>query len=164
MTVDKRTVQTICRMTPRHKGAARNPFFHVNDAKPVQTITKIRTVEKLMPELFVPLYESYAPDTEFSNDAGLVLFCEDDMIEMHSGILDVGFKYSGMGHVFVFSYSSVDRKMLTHLDGGANGWDRANNSMLRQTALKNYQLGIVDPYMTVQDILVWWEQHSSLAK
>ncbi|RPF82500.1 MAG: hypothetical protein CBC65_000095 [Rhodothermaceae bacterium TMED105] len=160
---EQRMVRSICRMTPRSGGAASNPFFHVNEAKPKQAIHKIRTVEKHIPELFVPLYGSYTADTEFSNDTGLVLFCEDDMIEMCPGILDVGFKYSGMGHVSIFSYSTIDRKMLTHLDGGANGWDRVHNSNLRQTALNDYQFGTVKPSLTVQDLLEWWEEHHSSA-
>ena len=159
---EQHVTRSICHMIPRNGGAAGNPFFQVNDAKPKQTIQKIRTVEKHIPELFVPLYGSYAPDTEFSNDTGLILFCEDDMIEMCPGILDVGFKYAGMGHVLIFSYSSTDRKMLTHLDGGANGWDRVSNSERRQTALNNYQLGTVDPNLTVQDLLGWWEEHQYL--
>ena len=160
---EQRAVRSICRMTPRNGGAASKPFFQVNCAKPKQTIQKIRTVEKHIPELFVPLYSSYTSDTDFSNDTGLVLFCEDDMIERCPGIVDVGFKYSGMGHVLIFSYSSADRKMLTHLDGGANGFDRLSNSHRRHTALNNYKLGTVDPHLTVQDLLGWWEKHQSSA-
>ena len=157
-TDEQRVVRSLNRWTPHRAGAAANPFFHVNEETPVQPFQKTREVARHIPELLVPLYASYGPDTEFSNDNGMVLFSEDGMREVCPGIRDVGFTYMGMGHINVFSYHRGDRRILSHIDGGANGWDRNRNSIARKKALEEYNMGIVQPELTVQGFLAWWEE------
>lgn len=151
-------VRDIKKLVPRKAGASGNPFFApCVEKEKMHRVQKIRSVTKHIPRIFIPLYESYDDKTEFTNESGLVLFSEDEMRDFNNGILDFGFMYYGMGHIMVFSYDANNDKILSHIDGGANDWDRVANSRDRKEAIERYaRCGDVSKRMRLQSLEEWW--------
>ena len=50
-------------------------------------------------------------------------------------VIDIGFKYMGMGHILILFYDPVKKCYFYRYDGGSNGYDRIHNYNL----LKNYK-------------------------
>ena len=77
----------------------------------------------------------YSADTSFTWKWGWTWMSEneirqrrDEMVQRgQMRMVDLGFRYMGMGHVRVLSYDPVTGGVFTTLDGGSNGWDRQYN-------------------------------------
>lgn len=50
-------------------------------------------------------------------------------------IIDIGFKYQGMGHIKIIFYDPTLNKLFYRLDGGSNNYDRQDN----YNKIKNYK-------------------------
>jgi len=50
-------------------------------------------------------------------------YCSDGQ----STVFDIGYKYSGMGHIEVLSCNLYNNLLFIRMDGGSSGWDREYN-------------------------------------
>ena len=149
------------RLTPRRAGATENPFFTSNEELTTPPSVEVRRVNVPIPEELRVVYERYPDDAEFTAPDGWTFLSEREIQTRMSAMqkegqtrfVDVAICYAGMGHVRVLSYVVDTRRVFTHLDGGANGWDRAYNHA-RRMALN------VDGLTTVA-LDTWWaeEEH-----
>ena len=144
------------RLTPRRCGATDNAFFSPNTEITTTPSVEVRAVNVPIPEELRTAYERYPDDTEFTGPDGWTFLSEREIQTRMSDMqkkgqtrfVDVAFCYAGMGHVHVLSYVIDSKRVFTHIDGGANGWDREDNHA-RRMALN------VDDLTTVA-FESWW--------
>ena len=147
------------RLTPRRCGATDNAFFSPNEEVTTHPSTGVRAINVHIPEELRTVYERYPDDTEFTGPDGWTFLSEREIQTRMSGMqtegqtrfVDVAFCYAGMGHVHVLSYVVDSQRVFTHIDGGANGWDREDNHA-RRMALN------MDDLTTVA-FETWWERY-----
>ena len=123
---------------PRHRGAMDHPFFAAGEAKLVLPVVEARPANDALPPCLREIYRRYSSDTEFAHGP-VVFLSEAEILERkaaheaagQSRMVDLAVKYVGMGHVEVLSYDPVTETFYPGLDGGSNGFDRANNHRRR---------------------------------
>tara|TARA_B110001452_G_C15026524_1_gene358771 strand:- start:22 stop:603 length:582 start_codon:yes stop_codon:yes gene_type:complete len=150
---------------PRRRGHAPSsvpPELHATPAAP-------RRVSVDIPEVMKPLYETYLDDVEFHTAHGLVFMSEREMVSRRTlRSVDLASRYVGMGHVTVHTYIRGPDLVVTHPDGGANGYERAHNAAQRrefiESVVERVESGQGDPRATVskgswvdvRSFVDWW--------
>lgn len=120
-------------LVPQRAGSTAMPFFAstcpVDDAK---AVAKGRVVAAPMPKVMTPFYEPYVDTVEFRTLNGLTFLSESEMIfRSLPGTVDLAYRYAGMGHIMVHTYIPGPDLIVTHVDGGSNGYDREYNATKR---------------------------------
>lgn len=59
-------------------------------------------------------------------------------------IIDIGFKYSGMGWISVIYYNTKFNKLFVRMDGGSNGFDRIQNYNIMKKMSKIDKIELID--------------------
>lgn len=69
--------------------------------------------------------------SEVSFDNGIKFYSSKDLINQsypsYPSFIDLGYKYSGMGWIYVLSWSKLRQNYFFRLDGGSNDHDRLRN-------------------------------------
>lgn len=153
-------------LKPHRGGSTSNPFFCLNEGIPAHPAglswNKVRTTgQPLFPEVMKPFYEAYSSDVEFCANGGLVFLSEDETLQNRLSCtqgIDLAYRYMGMGHIMVYSYLKRDDVVLSCIDGGANGYDRNENSKKRKEMWKALVAGsdTTDQWSKVRSFVDWW--------
>jgi hypothetical protein len=162
VTGDLRAVVTEMRtnLKPHLDGSVENPFLIANERLPEASLAPTYVVEAPLPSVLRPFYEAYGPSVEFRCGT-LALFSERDMQEVVPGrVVDFGFKYRGLGTIYVFSYDRPADVVLTAVDGGANGYDRVLHQRLRRVAIQNYVDG-KEADVRPRSFATWWREEAA---
>lgn len=153
-------------LRPHNGGSTDNAFFRPNGTVPPVPIAKNREVHARIPSIMVPFYETYPDTVEFCSEGGLTFLSEAEMLAkaefLPKGLVDMAIRYVGMGHVMVHTYDKEHDCMISYLDGGANGYDREDNSKARRHALSHYAEHATlpspkDDWGKIRPYQAWWE-------
>jgi len=83
-----------------------------------------------LPEEVCSLYEQYGENTEWyrANITVLSFAFVKKRAETNPRFVDFALTYEGMGHICVFFVDTESGLVYSRMDGGSNGYDRANNA------------------------------------
>jgi hypothetical protein len=150
-------VEDMKRFVPTIDNSANHPFFCPGPAVP-KSVSRVRSSSLRLPPIMKRLYENYPPDVEFSAPT-VTFFSERNMkgYGEDSDLIDIGYRYVGMGHIVVYTYDSETDNMISHLDGGANGFDRMENGTSRLKMLSEYASSSPRPKNIGTPFFKWWD-------
>jgi hypothetical protein len=81
-----------------------------------------------LPKELQILYSHIGDHREYSHPCGLIFKPLHKInLSTYSHFYDVAYAYAGLGHVHVIGYHPATRKYFQRMDGGSNGYDRADN-------------------------------------
>jgi len=139
---------------PTQDGSVQRPFFAAGAAEARAPPRRVRACAHALPAWLLPTYERYDTDVEF-RVGDLVFLSEDDSRlcsrEHPRGVVDMAYRYRGMGHVDVIAYDAARHAVHVGVDGGANGHDRVANAAARRAALASADAAWVDADAWVRD-------------
>lgn len=161
VTADRRAIvkELLRTLTPHRDGSLHNPLFCNNESLPCKPVAANRLLPDRMrdhmPPILLPLYETYSDTTCFSHaPSGGTFLSEQEILAMSdSPVVDFAYHYAGMGHVTVHTYDKTRDRVVSLLDGGANGYDRADNAAARRARLAKFAVGEDEESLPFDE---WW--------
>lgn len=143
------------------RGSTNNPFFAANE-RTGETVTPAREVHTDIPDTLKPLYAAHTLDTEFRSANGLTFLSEAEMrTRSLPSTVDLAYRYVGMGHIVVHTYVKATDRVISHVDGGANDFERIGNFERRRQVIQNYLSSGSegpDPWTRVAPLQQWWRE------
>ena len=102
-----------------------------NNFNPMETSKiseKYMNIYNNLPKELQILYSHLGDHKEYSHPCGLIFKPLHKInLSTYSHFYDVAYAYAGLGHVHVIGYHPATRKYFQRMDGGSNGYDRAEN-------------------------------------